>query len=503
MAGLDLARVVQVCSEGGRASGYVVRPGVVLTAEHAVTVPGPIRVVRFGPDLSSWEQTAQTVLTSANADLAILLLDEESEVNGDCVRYARVERKVAGKIRCDAVGFPLFMLKATTGGRSSRDSHHLRGTVEPGSGLRTGDLTIATAVPPPDPDPAESPWAGMSGSAVFVDGHLIGLIKEHHRSQGPRLTLTTVSSWYARLTPEELTLACEHLELPVSAGDLPVLPQAQSTPTQGLRSVASRRRNSFVRRRARALKAAVGVATLAIALGGTPDGPPSGKAPQGTGKIENLGFTAAISDKSYRVILPLHNPQNKEQRLDKVELIVTYNGPACAEVPFILVYGVQEPVTVDSSGKIKQASVSVDSGLARGFTTPASGEINRGCGPNQLQFRFQPPGAILARQSTTPILVDIPRKLTVTGMINGIDGYEKSSTELPAPNDPFFDYVAFHAISITDSGDRVSSCFLLAASDHQPGTGPQDCDTKIGSTPVFWRQKYGPNRSGLEYVRVS
>ncbi|WP_328843156.1 hypothetical protein [Streptomyces sp. NBC_00258] len=270
-------------------------------------------------------------------------------------------------------------------------------------------------------------------------------------------------------------------------------------------------RSHSVKRRALGLTAVAVVVTLAMLLirpyFGASDEPSSGntptKTPTDTSKIENLGFTVAVSDKSYRAILPLRNPQKKEQFIDEVELIVTFGGPACAEIPQILVYDIQSAITVDPSGKIKQGSVSAESGLAKGFTTPASGELNWGCGIDQLQLRFRPPGAILAQQSTTPIQIDVPRKLTVTKMINGTDGFDMETAELPSISSPYSSYVAFHAISTTKSGDRTSSCFLLAASDHKPGTGPQGCDTKIGQTPVFWRQKYGPNQSWLKYEKVS
>ncbi|TYB47890.1 hypothetical protein [Actinomadura chibensis] len=268
----------------------------------------------------------------------------------------------------------------------------------------------------------------------------------------------------------------------------------------------------FWTRRALVLTAAVGAVALAAVLAlplvrthsGTSGGTPSGSASKGTREIEQLGLTAAISDKKYRAIFPLFNAQAKEQRLDEVVLLVTFRGPPCAETPLVLVYEIQTPVAVGPSGRIDQGAVAVDSGLAQGFTTPASGEFNLGCGINQLQMRFRPPGAILARRSTTSILVDVPRDLRVTKMINGVAGFEISRAGLPSIGRPTgVEYIAFHAIAVTSAGSRLGSCFLLAKSDYRPGSGPQDCDAKIEGNPVFWMQKFGPNRKWKGYERAS
>ncbi|MEV3923503.1 trypsin-like peptidase domain-containing protein [Actinomadura coerulea] len=302
--------------------------------------------------------------------------------------------------------------------------------------------------------------------------------------------------------------------------------RAQPAPEQAPRSDAEWRRNHSVKRRALVLTAVVSVVALAVVLvlvqphfrpsdgpssGSTPktsNESPSASAVEGTNKTKNLGLTAAVSDKSYRAILPLVNPQTEEQSLDEVVLLVTFSGPACAEVPSVLVYEIQTPIAVDSSGQIKQGAVSAESGQAQGYETPASGQINWGCGIDQLVLRFHPSGALLARQSTTSVIVDIPRRLNVTKMINGVAGHEISYAELPRMEQPpeggyvTTDYVAFHAIAVTSAGSRINSCFLLAKSDYRPGSGARDCDAKIDGIPLFWMQKFGPHREFKGYERV-
>ncbi|GAB3839973.1 hypothetical protein GCM10029963_07840 [Micromonospora andamanensis] len=70
---------------------------------------------------------------------------------------------------------------------------------------REGTLAIITSEPERDPDPAVSPWEGMSGAAVFSNGSLLGLVCEHHRSDGlGTLSATRVDRWYEVLDPAAL-----------------------------------------------------------------------------------------------------------------------------------------------------------------------------------------------------------------------------------------------------------------------------------------------------------
>ncbi|WP_261720711.1 trypsin-like peptidase domain-containing protein [Streptomyces sp. FZ201] len=496
-------------------SGFLIDGRRVLTSGH-VAVKGALLVRRageIGAPKTEWNATLKLFGDLETADLALIELDEEVEALPP-MGFARVSRRTSHLTtveKCHAVGFPLFM-KNSDDPSAVRETAHVSGHIPNAQYLVAGLLTLQVthrprALPRGREPLKESQWSGMSGAAVLVEDRILGVISEHAERQGDSsLTvvplsliekLSNASSWWA--------------ELGVEPDDFLVLPQSQSILTQRIRSIERRWRSSSVRKRALVLTASIGAVTLAATLAMPPDRPhsrtphgsPSGNPSKKTQGIENLGFTVASSGKSYRAILSLQNSQSKDQMLDEVELIVTLQGPACAEVPYILVYSIQAPITVDPSGKIKRGSVSADSGLAQGFTAPASGQLNWGCGMDQLQLQFRPSGAILARKATTSILIDIPRKLRVTKMINGVDGFEASSAELPSMSDPYTDYIAFHAVSTISSGERISSCFLLAASDHKPGTGPQRCDAKIGETPVFWRQKYGPNRSWLKYERVS
>jgi hypothetical protein len=221
--------------------------------------------------------------------------------------------------------------------------------------------------------------------------------------------------------------------------------------------------------------------------------PPSGQ--HDTSPMQSPGMSVAVSDQSYRVIFPITNSQNIDQQLEKVTLFVSFHGPACAEIPELLLYKIQSTVTVDSSGKIKEGTVSAESGLASGFNVPAAGELNFGCSIDQLQLSFLPAGAMLTRLSTTPVVIDIPRQLNVTYLTLPLPLKQALHYRAPLPsigNPSEVDYIAFHIIAWTNSGNKLSSCFLLTGSQTSLGPGIRNCDSTIEGVHVFWREIFDP-----------
>ncbi|MFI1097856.1 NACHT domain-containing protein [Streptomyces sp. NPDC020917] len=173
-------RLAVVRCGGRQGSGYLLGPRLVLTAAHLVeggegaadarvTVPG-------GPGETvcarAWSRRhdpsgIDAALLAAPVDLAPPGLFPQA---GD--RWAQIVSlgTVPG---CDAVGFPYVQRDAA--GRL--DSEQLTGTYKPGSGLFTGRdvLTLDGTPPAPRPD-GHSPLAGLSGTAVFARGVLLGVI---------------------------------------------------------------------------------------------------------------------------------------------------------------------------------------------------------------------------------------------------------------------------------------------------------------------------------------
>ncbi len=126
-------------------------------------------------------------------------------------RFGRISARAA-VLAARAVGFPRFKLKADDGARTVyRDSHQADGSVAVLSNRREGTLEITVPPPERDPDPAVSPWEGISGAAVWVSDRIVGVIAKHHRSDG-----------LGRLAAARLDLAIDGLD-PGRCAELRVL----------------------------------------------------------------------------------------------------------------------------------------------------------------------------------------------------------------------------------------------------------------------------------------
>ena len=188
-------------------SGYLVGAGLVLTAAHVVQGADRV-VVRIvlgrGRDAQA-EARIAWIGPEPGVDVAVLRVQAGGEEVGAFsaglapVVFGRVE----GLVGCGAVGFPLFMLRRDAPGLLAgerlvyRDTHHAVGMVTAFSGRYGGTLEVTVDPPREDPDPSGvSPWAGMSGAAVFAGGVLVGVVCEHHRVEGAnRITARRVESW--------------------------------------------------------------------------------------------------------------------------------------------------------------------------------------------------------------------------------------------------------------------------------------------------------------------
>ncbi|MCX4749689.1 trypsin-like peptidase domain-containing protein [Kitasatospora sp. NBC_01287] len=220
MTGLRVERVAEVIAGGRRGSGYLVGPGVVLTAAHVVAgvvagagagagagvaaAAGAAGVrVRFDADRPGERQfEAEVVFAHAGVDVAVLRFEDAGDrvapVSYAPVSYGRVGEHDA-VLYCSAAGFPRFKLRDDADGQGKyRDLEHVRALCSPLSNRREGTLDLRVPVP-------GSVWDGMSGAAVFSGGHLIGVVSEHHSGDGPgRLAASRVDRWAERLAPDEL-----------------------------------------------------------------------------------------------------------------------------------------------------------------------------------------------------------------------------------------------------------------------------------------------------------
>ncbi|MER7708127.1 peptidoglycan-binding protein [Kitasatospora sp. NPDC097605] len=218
MTGLRGERAAEVIvrhAGGGesRGSGYLVREGVVLTAAHVVRRAADV-TVRFEADRpAQWSAPARVLWSDARADAALLTLEPADGASGTgsgggargarrsarrvkAARFAAVRERDAG-LRSSALGFPFFKRRDDPDGLTRyRDSCHARGEIAPLADRREGTLELRVQEPDRDPDPARSPWEGMSGSAVWAHGRIVGVVSLHRREEGlGTLTVSRADRW--------------------------------------------------------------------------------------------------------------------------------------------------------------------------------------------------------------------------------------------------------------------------------------------------------------------
>lgn len=166
-------RVTAVLADGRQGSGYLLTPYLVLTAGHVVRGALDIRAVVPGNSGEVPCGVLWPLRPGVDLDVALLVAREDLVPAGGfpAMRWAKQDglSPVPG---CQSIGFPAVQ-------RMGRrlDTEQLTGTFKPGSGLLGKAPVLAVDGTPPAPHPdGGSPWAGMSGAAVFADGLLLGVI---------------------------------------------------------------------------------------------------------------------------------------------------------------------------------------------------------------------------------------------------------------------------------------------------------------------------------------
>lgn len=212
---------------GRRGSGYRVSADIVLTVAHVVHGASKVRI-RFNADQpDEWMVEVSNIFEIPEADIALLTISPRSGEHVPPSQFGRIAERDA-VIECSAVGFPLWKLRndqirPLPDGLPSqyRDTCHIVGTAAILANRREGTLEISVLPPEIDSNPNVSPWAGMSGAAVFSAGHIVGLIQEHHRSDGlGRLAAARIDRWYDQVPPNKLNHLSVRFRLPKRASQL-------------------------------------------------------------------------------------------------------------------------------------------------------------------------------------------------------------------------------------------------------------------------------------------
>jgi WD40 repeat protein len=175
-------------------SGYVFRDRLVLTAAHAVSKTGEL-IVRFrGVE----EHPARICVLGdgspaydADLDVAIVeIIDQFTPRSGS--RFARIdanpETGAVDITNCWGVGFPsLAQKRRDDKDRPLRESYKLTGYIPVGEGIVEGTATLRLTNAPqgiPAGSLRDTPWHGISGTAVFAGVSIVGVVSEHHPPSG-------------------------------------------------------------------------------------------------------------------------------------------------------------------------------------------------------------------------------------------------------------------------------------------------------------------------------
>ncbi|MFW6693525.1 trypsin-like peptidase domain-containing protein [Streptomyces sp. MAR4 CNX-425] len=244
--GLDPHRIAEVITDSGagggsRGSGYLISADAVLTAAHVVAGAHRITVRCDADRPGEWSAPAVVAWTAAGSDLAVLTVTPPAHAPAAAVpaRFGRVADDRPDVVDVHLAGFPLFKRRRHPDGAYFREMHQAHGSVAALSNLRTGTLEVTVPPPGADPDPAVSPWSGMSGAAVWAGDRVVGVIAEHHRAEGlNRLTAVRLDHALRGLDESgraEFTrlLALPGApELPLAVPGGPGLPQAEEVPPE-------------------------------------------------------------------------------------------------------------------------------------------------------------------------------------------------------------------------------------------------------------------------------
>jgi tetratricopeptide (TPR) repeat protein len=256
---VDTARVLELYIPAVRAgggsvgSGYRVGPDVALTAAHVVAnlplwrpgelvpaeadAPGVCLARPLGEN--SWVP-AVVAWRDDDKDVAVLRLASTISplpAGSPLPRWGRVEG--VERVAVSAVGFPWAQERPD----HVRDSEQLFGFVAPATTVKTGHCAVTVLSAAPADRAGSSPWAGMSGAALFAGPFLVGVLVIDPPGFSPdRVVAAPVAPLLAELdlaklletTAEQVVGVGPRFRLAVTAETSVALAPPYRAPTTGL-----------------------------------------------------------------------------------------------------------------------------------------------------------------------------------------------------------------------------------------------------------------------------
>jgi len=170
-------RVIEIHGgpRGQHGTGYLLAPGLALTARHVVDglKATELRLLEadelgFPGRVGAW-QKARVAWTSADTDLALLAAAKGKPFRE--LAAATTVGRLDGRapVRVHAMGFPRALVEPT-----HSDVLQLQASVNAWSGARSEALLLDVQTTRPAEDDG---WKGMSGAAVFAGDRLVGVVE--------------------------------------------------------------------------------------------------------------------------------------------------------------------------------------------------------------------------------------------------------------------------------------------------------------------------------------
>ena len=194
--GFDRSRVIEIYAQpengpGSVGSGYRVTDTAVLTAAHVVSGADHCKV---RPLLTRDWLSGSVKWRNEAADVAVIELAAEApplSPGSPAPRWGEVTDD--DQIWVTATGFPWAQEHRSTTGRS-RDSEQLFGFISPGTRMKSDKYEVNAQTSAPADRPSGSPWAGMSGAALFAGPFLVGVVvADNPRFRRDRLEMAPVA----------------------------------------------------------------------------------------------------------------------------------------------------------------------------------------------------------------------------------------------------------------------------------------------------------------------